>query len=185
MRIDRRNDIAPTRLHIRQEADQRRSVIAFGKAFFLHQAFAAQHRIGAQEAIGGHQLHFRRIGPARQQRLQHARRRRFADRDGAGDADNIGHLAVVRAEKPLRRLEQALCRRDIKGEQARQRQIDGDHFVERNGIVHRLQLAQIVDGEGELRIGAQFRPFVAGEAAKGRGDRLGHLRWRRIVHREP
>src|ERR1700761_9839555 len=36
----------------------------------------------------------------------------------------------------------------------------------------RLQPAQVVDGQRQLRVGAQLRPFVAGEAAERRLERL-------------
>ena len=145
---------------------QRRAVVALGKALAVHDALPDQLGVGVQEAVGGDELHLGRVRPARQQRLQHARRRRLADRDRAGDADDVGHLAVGRAEEALRRLEQPLRRRDVEREQARQRQIDGDDLVERDRIVGRLQLAQIVDRQRELGVGAQLRPFVAGEAAE-------------------
>ena len=90
------------------------------------------------------------------------------DRDRAGDADDIGHLAVFGAEKPLRRLEQALRRRDIEREQARQRQIDFDDFFERDRIVERFEPRQIVERQRQRRIGAQRRPFGAGETPIGR-----------------
>ena len=150
----------------------RRPVVALGKALAVHDALPDQLRIRAQEAIGGDELHLGRIRPAGQQRLQHARRRRLAGRDRPGDPDDVRDFPVGRAEEALRRLEQPLRRRDIEREQPRQRQIDGDNLVERDGIVGRLQLSEIVDRERQLGVGAQLRPFVAGEAAEWGLERL-------------
>ena len=179
VRIDRRGDIALARLDLGEEADERHAVVALGEALALHQPVALELGVGMEKAVGRQQLHLGRVGPARQHRLQHARRRRFADRHRAGDADDVGHLAVVGAEEALRRLEQPLRRRDIERQQARQRQIDRFDLLERDRIVGRLQLAQIVDGQRQLGVGAQLRPFVAAEMAIGRGERV-----ERIVARD-
>ena len=182
VRIDRRGDIVLAGLDRRQEADERRAVVALGKALAVHDALPDQLGVRVQKAVGRDELDLRRVGPARQQRLQHARGRRLADRHRAGDADDIGHLAVGGAEEALRRLEQPLRRRDIEREQARQRQIDRDDLVERDRIVGRLQLAQIVDRQRQLRVGAQLRPFVAREAAERRFERgVGRL----AIHGDP
>ena len=111
--------------------------------------------------------------------LQHARRRGFAHGDGARDADDVGNLAVLGAEKALRRLEEALRRRDVKREQARQRQIDFDDFFERDRIVERFQPDEIVERQRQRRVGAQRRPFGARKMPVGRkslvvGDELRH-----------
>ena len=184
MRIDRGDHIALARLDVRQEANERAAIVAFGKALALHQALANESGVGVQKAVGGDEFDFGRIGPSRQQRLENAGGRRLAHRHRACNADDIGHLAVVGAEKALRRLEQALRRGDIKGEQARQRQIDRNDFLERNRLVHRLQLAQILDGQGQLCVGAQLRPFLAAETAKRGGDGLSGWRRCRIAHAE-
>ena len=154
MRINRRHDIASPGLDIRKKANQRLAVVAFGKALLVHQPFAFRI-VGQQKSVGRHEFDLRRIGPARQQRLQNARRGRFADRDRTGDADDIGNLAVLGAEKSLRRFEQALRRRDIERQQARQRQIDCDDLFDRNRIVAAISVVQIVDRERHRRIGAQ------------------------------
>ena len=65
-----------------------------------------------------------------------------------------GTLPSSAPEEALRRLEQPLRRRDIEGQQARQRQIDGDDLVDRDGIVGGPELAQVVDRQRQRRIGA-------------------------------
>jgi hypothetical protein len=72
-------------------------------------------------------------------------------------------FAVVRAQETLGRLEQSLRRCDVKREQPRKRQIDRDDLIDRDRVMGRLQLAQVIDRERELRVGAQLRPFVTGE----------------------
>src|SRR5208282_4951234 len=96
--------------------------------------------------------------------------------------DDIRHFAVVGPEEALRRLEQALSGRDIERQQTRQRQIDRDHLLERYGIVERLQLAKIVQAEGEGRVRSQLRPFVAGKAMIGRSERLARISIGRFAH---
>ncbi len=164
MRIDRRGDIMPARFDRRQKADQRRSVVAFGEALAVHDPLPRQLGVCVQEAVGRDELNLRRVRPTSQEGLQNTRRRRLADRNRSGDADDVGHLAVDGAEEPLGRFEQPLGRGDVEREQTRQRQIDRHHLVERNRVVSRLQLAKIVDRQGELGVCAQLRPFVAGKA---------------------
>ena len=99
MRIYRRSHRPPPGLDIAQERKQRRQVVAFRKALFLHQALPLEHRIGKQKAVGRHQIDLRARRPARQQRLQHASCGRFSYSHRSGDANNVGHLAVFNSEK--------------------------------------------------------------------------------------
>ena len=170
MRIDWRLDIAAASLHVGEKAQQRAVVVTFREALLVHKARFLERLVGQEEAVRRDELDFRRVRPARQERLQHARRRRLADGDRAGDADDVGDLAVFGAQKTLRRLEEPLRRRDIEREQARKREIDLDHFFERDRIVQRLEARQILISQGERRVGAQLRPFGAREMAVGRGD---------------
>jgi hypothetical protein len=103
---------------------QRRQVVAFGKALLFHQPFALEHGVGIKETVGGEQVDARRVRPARQHRLEHARGGRLSDRNRAGHADDVGKLDVLGAEEVLLCPEQALRRCHIKREQPRQRQID-------------------------------------------------------------
>ena len=165
VRIDRGRHLWLAGLHIGEEAQDRRAVIALREALALHQAAPLELGIGQEEAVGGDELDLGRVGPAREQRLEHARRGRLADGDRAGDADDVGDLDLgLGHQEALRRLEQPLRGRDIEREQARERQVDRDDLVERDRIVDRLQLGQVVDRERQRRIGAQMRPLVARES---------------------
>ncbi len=99
------------------------------------------------------------VGPARQQRLQHARRGRFADRDRAGDADDVGRLGVLAAEEALLRAVQPLRRRDVKRKQPRQRQIDLLDLRHVEPVVQRAQPRHLVRRQRHRRVVAQRRPF--------------------------
>ena len=115
MRINRRFNVPLPRLHIRQEPDQRHRVIAFGEPLTAHQTLRFQLRIREQKPVRRDELNLRRIRPAREQRLENAGRCRFPRAHRARQPDHIGHLAIrFREQKPLRRLEQSLCRRNIK-----------------------------------------------------------------------
>jgi hypothetical protein len=178
MRIDGRLDMAAASLDVREKAQKPVGVIAFRKALPVHEVFPLEFRIGKEEAVRCDQFDLGRIRPARQQGLEHAGGGRFADRNRAGDADDIGNLAIVGAQKSLGRLEQALRRRDVKRQQSRQRQINGDDFFQRNRIIDRLKPFQVVNRQGQGRVGAQPRPFFTGEMPVGReigSDRFGHV----------
>src|SRR3954451_14852256 len=182
VRINRRFDVALSGFDLPQETNERVLVIALRKTLLVHQAFTFEHRVRQKKTVGRDESDLRRVRPARQQSLQHARGRRLADRDGTGNADDIGHLAaVLGAEKALCCFEQALSRCHVKREQARQRQVDGDDFFDRYGIVDRLQLGEIVDAQRQRRVGAQPRPFGAGETPVRRKCRLPDIR-RDLVH---
>ena len=161
MRIDRRADVAPSRLHVGKKSQQRLVVVALRKALLVHQLFGFKDPVGQKKSVGGDELDFRRIRPSRQEGAQHARRRGFPHGHGARDADNVRNLAVLGAEKALRRLEEALRRRNVKREQARKRQIDFDDFFERDRIVEGLQPDEIIERQRQRRVGAQRRPFGA------------------------
>ncbi len=101
--------------------------------------------------------------------LQDAGGGRLADRDRAGDADDVGDLDLVLGEEEaLRRLEQPLRRGDVEREQARQRQIDRDDLLEGDRIVERLQPQHLLRRQGERRFGAQARPLVPRKDPVGR-----------------
>ena len=95
MRIDRRAHRAPSGLDVAQERQQHRQIVALRKALLLHQTLPIEHGVGKQKTVGRDQVDLGPRRPARQQRLEHARGGRFADRDRAGDADDVGHLAVA------------------------------------------------------------------------------------------
>ena len=165
MRIDRRAHRPPAGLDVAQERQQRRQVVAFRKALLLHQALPFEHGIGEQKAVGGDQIDLRPRRPARQQRLQHARGGRFADRHRAGDADDVGHLAVFDAEEaPLREI-QPLRRIDIDRQQPRQRQIDLLDLLEVEAVVHRAQPRDLA-GSSVIGVSSRSRAHCSREKSR-------------------
>ena len=156
---------------------KRRQVVAFRKALALHQVFALQHRVGQQKAVGGDEIDLGRVRPAGEQGAQYARRRRLADRNRAGDGDDERRHAIGGAEEGARRLMQGLRRANVKTDQARQRQVNLDHVVERDRVVERPQPREVLAGERQRRIGAQLRPLLAAEQPMRR-----QVLWRRPVH---
>ena len=167
MRIDRRAHRPPSGLDVAQERQQRRQVVAFRKALLLHQALPFQHGVGKQKTVGRHQIDLGPRRPARQQRLQHARGGRFADRHRTGDADDVGHLAVADAEKLALRLIEPLRGIDIDRQQPRQRQIDVLDFLQVEAVMHRAQPLELARLQRHRRIVAQMRPLLAREYPVG------------------
>ena len=66
------------------------------------------------------------------------------------------------------RVEQPLRRRDVEAEQARERQVDRLHLLERDRVVERLQLRATSARQRQRRVGAQRGPFGPREDAVGR-----------------
>ena len=56
MRIDRRSHGAATGLDVGQEREQRGKIVAFGKAFLLHQAFTFQNLVRIEKAVRGDEI---------------------------------------------------------------------------------------------------------------------------------
>ncbi len=167
MRIDRRADRVTPRLDVAQEREQRRQIVALGKALFLHQALPLQHRVGEQETVRRHQVDLGPRRPAREQRLQHARGGRLSDRDRAGDADDIGHLAIADAEEFPLGVVEPLRRVDIDRQHARERKVDVLDLLQVEAIMHRAQAVELARLQGHRRIVAQPRPLLARKDAIG------------------
>ncbi len=127
------------------------------------------------------EVDLRHVRPAREQCLQHAGRGRFADRDRARDADDIGHLAVADAEKLALRPVEPIGRIDIDRQQARQRQIDLLDLFEIEPVVHRAQPRDLAGFERHRHVVAQRRPFRPRVGAVGRQAVVGAL-FHRQVH---
>ena len=175
VRIDRRFNAFPAGLHIVQEVQQPRRVEAFGKALAVHQAAALQLRVGMQEAVGGDEVDARMIGPARQQRAQHAGRRALSDRHRSGDAEDVGHVAITAAEEAAGDGVQLLGGGDVQIEQARQRQVDLLHLLHRQIFDQTRQLFQVARHQRHRRVGAQLGPLLAREHAIGREGEAGAI----------
>src|SRR6185295_226565 len=101
MRIDRCACRAAAGFDVGKEAQQRWKVIAFRKAFLLHQIFAFKDGIWKKKSIRRDEVNLWHIGPPRQQRLKYPRRCRLADSNGARDTDDVRHLGIFCAEKAL------------------------------------------------------------------------------------
>ena len=152
--IDRGGDAPMPGLDVGEEAQQGRAVVALGKTLPLHRAHTLQFGVGVEEAVGRDEIDLRRVGPAGEQRLQHPRRGRFADRHRAGQADNVGHLGVVVGEQEaLRRLEQPLGCRNIEREQAGERKVDRHDLLDRDRVVERLKAADILGAQRQRGVG--------------------------------
>ena len=54
--VDRREHLLAAGLHVGEEAQQRPAVVALREALAAQQAARLQHRVGQQEAVGGHQV---------------------------------------------------------------------------------------------------------------------------------
>ena len=167
MRINRRAHRPAAGLDVGEERQQHRQIVALGKALFLHQALPLEHGIGKQKTVGRHQVDLGPRRPARQQRLQHARGGRFADRDRAGDADDVGHLAVADVEELALRLVEPMGGVDIDRQQARQRQVDVLDLQHVEAVMHRTQPLEFARLQRHRRVVAQPRPLLAGEDAVG------------------
>ena len=163
MRIDRRAHRPPSGLDVAEERQQRRQVVALRKALLLHQALPLQHRIGKQKAVGRHEIDLGPRRPARQQRLQHARGGRFADRHRAGDADDVGHLAIADAEELPLRLIEPVRGVDIDRQQPRQRQKDVLDLFHVEAVMHRTQPLELARLQRHRRVVAQARPLLPRE----------------------
>src|SRR6516225_3951187 len=136
MRIDRRMHRPPPGFDVREKPQQSGKVVAFRKSLLVHQPFALEHSVWEKKSVGGEKIDLGHIGPACQQGLQDAGCRGLADRDRAADADDIRHLGVLGAEERLLCPKQPLHCRDVKREQARQRQVDFLYFRHVEAIVH-------------------------------------------------
>ncbi|MNZ98383.1 hypothetical protein D3C78_1176640 [compost metagenome] len=109
VRIARCFHIGLARLDRRQETQERADIVAFGKALALHQVFAPQNLIRIKKSVCRDEIDLRAGGPARQKLLQDTRRRRFANRHRAGNADDKGRLVdVSHIEKAVALFEQQL-----------------------------------------------------------------------------
>ena len=130
---------------------QRAHVVALGESLAAHQPARFEHRVREQEAVGGDEVDARVIGPAAEQRLQHARDRALARRDAARDADHVRHLRVQVAEERLGDDVQVTGRREAQVQQPRQRQVDVFDLAQLDRLVEPAQRVEVGLGERERR----------------------------------
>ena len=133
VRVDGRPDFLDAALDLRQELHEPAHVVALRKALALHQPAGLRGPRSEQEAVGGDQIDPRVVRPARQERLQQPRGRALPDRDAAGDADDVWRPGLRGAKELRGRRVQLLRRRDVQVQQARQRQVDLDDLLHRDG----------------------------------------------------
>ena len=113
------------------EAQQRPAVVGLREALALQQPAALELGVGVEEAVGGDQRDVGVLGPVRQHLLQHARGRRLADRDRAGEPDHERRARRLRLVQELLLLAvQAAGGLDVQAEQPREREVDLLHLVE-------------------------------------------------------
>ena len=165
MRIDGRLDALDTRLDIGEETQQPRGIEAFRKALPVHQPETHEFGIGIKKAVRRQEIDAGMIGPAREQRAQHARCRALADSHRSRDADDERHFHIAVAEKLRRYGVQLLRRRDIEIEQARQRQIDLLDLLDRQLFDDAGKLLEIARLQRHRRVGPEPCPLVARERA--------------------
>ena len=96
-----------------QEGDHPLAVVTLREALALHQSARLQHPVGMQEAVRGDQCHPGVIGPAGQQRLQHAREGALAHRHAAGDADHVGARPHRSAQEVVTHARERLGRTEV------------------------------------------------------------------------
>ena len=129
----------------------------------MHQVSPGQFGVGVEEAVGGDQVDARVVFPAGQQRLQHTRGSRLADRDAAGHPDDERHRPVrilLRLAEELRgRREQPLPGGDLQMDQPGQRQVDLFDLEQVELLTEAAQPHQFLFGEFERRRHAERTPL--------------------------
>jgi hypothetical protein len=155
-----------------KEPHQAGAVVTLGEPLAVHDAARHEHGIREEEPVGGHEVHGRMPGPAREQRAQDAGRRALPHRDAAGQADDEGHLGRAVAEEGLGGAVQLLRGAHVEAEQARQRQVDLLDLGDRERVVQAAQLGHVRFREGQRGAVAQLRPRRAIEREVAGGGRL-------------
>src|SRR5581483_10478000 len=126
-----------------------------------------QDRVRKQEAIRCYQIDLWPRRPAREQSLQHARGGGLADRNRAGHADDVRHLAIADAEELALRLKKPGGRINVDRQQSRQREINVFDFFEVEAIVERAQALELAGLQSHWRVVAQLRPLLPREYPVG------------------
>ena len=74
-------DLGRPTLDVGEELYERTPVVGLGEALAVHDAAALELRVGVEEAVGGHELDARGVGPAAHELAQQARDGGLADGD--------------------------------------------------------------------------------------------------------
>ena len=149
-------------LQVAEERQQPLRVVALREPLALHQPALQQDGVGEQEAVRGHEVDLRVIGPPRQQRLQDAGERALADRHAAGDADDVRDARRHGSEERRRHPGQVLRRVDAEVEQPRQRQVDRLDLLEVDAHVDAAHLGEIDPLAGS----SAWRPCRAAQSSR-------------------
>src|SRR5690606_9772770 len=99
-------------------------------------------------------------GPSGQQRVEQPGRGRLADRDAAGDAQDVRHGPLGPPEELAQHAAALLGSGEMEVEEPRQRQVDVGDFGQIDGVVHAAELFQLVRGESQGRVLAERAPLL-------------------------
>ena len=174
VRVHRRRYFGHARLHVRHELHQSAQVVALGKPLPLRKPSRLELALRPEEAVGRHEIDPGVARPARKQCLEHARGGALSHRHAPGQTDHVGHARAVGADEGGGRPMEALHRADVEIQQARQRQVDVGHFVERHPLVEADEPAELRFGQRQRRRVAEGRPLGAAEFHEARHDGQGH-----------
>ena len=89
-------------LHVGQEVEQGRQIVALRKTLSAHETTPFQDLVREEEPVRRNQSDVRMARPPRQQRLKHTRRGTFPGRDAAREPDDERHLAIALSQKLFR-----------------------------------------------------------------------------------
>ena len=161
VRVHRRAHLCLTGLQRGEEPEQRAHVVALGEALAAHQPARLEHRVGEQEAVGGHEVDARVLGPAAEHRLQQARNRALPGRDAAADTDHVRHACVQMAEERLGDDAQVASRREAQVQQPREREVNLFDLAHLERFAAATQRLDVGLAERQRRRRAQCAPLRA------------------------
>ena len=161
--VHRRLDPLDPRLDRRDEVEQGPPVVGLREALAGAEPALLQHRVGQQEAVGGHQRDPWGLGEAGQQVGDEAGRRRLAHRHRAGHGDHEGRR--VRADpQEVRDASGPLASGgDVVLQQRRQRPVDDVDLRQVDRVPQAPQLLDIGLGQGQGSGRGERAPLVAAE----------------------
>lgn len=153
-----------------------------GNPFAAHQPTAFELAVGQEEAVGRHEFDARSVVPAGEQLPEQTGDGRFADGDGAGDADHEGSGSSALAEERARRAVQLARTSRIERDQARKGDVDLRNLGEVQPVAEPPQLHHLGLGERQVRAAGQLGPVGADDLDERRGMRLARVIARRRRH---
>ena len=169
--VDRRLDALAAGLHGRHELQQRATVVGLGEALAGHEPALLEDPVGQEEAVGGDQVHPRRVRESGEQMGDEAGRRRLADGDRSGHRDDEGGRRLIHAQEGSGTLRALARGGDVVLQERGQGTVDGVHLGQVDGIPQTSQLLDIGLGQRQRRRGRQGRPLVTVQLDIGRDAR--------------